>query len=112
MGRPTIEIDVDEYNRLTEEGYTHKEKAEKLFVSTATLSRWKKKEGITDFRSVDDYIALRKQGYRDKHIIAKWNITFSALYQWKVKHNVPAEYFGLNGRPGNNGNGWQRWRNR
>lgn len=111
MKRTTIEIDRTKYNRLFEEGYTHKEIAKKLFVSTATLSRWKKKHGITSFRSVDEYIALRKEGYRDMHITAKWNITYSALYQWKIKHGVPEKYFGVDGREGNNGNGWQRWRN-
>lgn len=106
-----VHIELTEYKALKEQGYTHKEIAEKLFIGSATLSRWKKKNGITDYRSADEYIQLRNQGYRDHHIIARWNISPSALYQWKVANNIPEQYFGNKGRQGNNGNGWQRWRN-
>lgn len=107
-----FDMPVKEYYRLRdEEKLTHAEIAQAVFVSTATLSRWKKRRGITDFRSPEDYIRLRKEGYRDQHICAKWAITPSALYQWKIKYSIPEEYFGVKGRIGNNGNGWQRWRN-
>ena len=86
-------IDRDAYERLYAEGYTHKEIAKRLYVGTATLSVWKRRQGISCYRSAADYIDLRRQGYRDKHIAARWCITPHALYQWKVKHNVPAEYF-------------------
>jgi hypothetical protein len=105
-----FDMPVKEYYRLRdEEKLTHPEIAKSVFVSPATLSRWKKRKGITDFRSPGEYIRLRKEGYRDHNICAKWDITPSALYQWKVAHDIPKEYFGHKGRTGNNGNGWQRW---
>jgi uncharacterized protein YjcR len=75
------------------ERMTDKEIADSLFISTATLSRWKRANGVKAERTAEDYIHLRKQGYADKHICVKWGISPSALYQWKISKNLPKELF-------------------
>lgn len=89
-----FDMPVVEYYRLRdEEGLRHKQIAEHLFISTATLARWKRRNNVTDLRVAEDYYSLRNDGYRDMHIQAKWGITPSALYTWKIRHNIAKEYF-------------------
>ncbi len=86
--RESFTMDVETYLELSEEGLTHEEKAKRLYISPATLSRWKKKNGITDYRSPEEYKALRNQGYRDYQIAQRWGITKNGLYRWKRAYNL------------------------
>lgn len=84
-----FDMPVEEYYRLrNEEGMTHHEIAKHLYVSPATLSRWKKRNGVTDLRKISDYKDLRKAKYRDFQIARHWNITTMALYLWKKSHGL------------------------
>lgn len=88
--RPAFnDLTIKEYKRLKrEEKLTDKQIADLYFISTATLSRWKRRNEIKAERKAEEYIELRKDGYRDYQICAKWDITPSALYQWKAKRGL------------------------
>lgn len=83
--KPPIDIDFGKFVSLVRAGLSFSEIAQELYIGTATLSRWMKRNGISLYRNVEDYHMMQKYGYSDKEIARKWGISKPALYDWKKR---------------------------
>lgn len=70
------------------EGLTDSEIANLKHISTSSLSRWKKREGIKAGRTTEEYERLEQLGYTPMEIAKRWRISQSAMWQFRSSRGL------------------------